>query len=75
MHPVVNTDFTYLLPISPGKEAQSYEMSPDKLPDTTKNGAAKSITDKSRDSVSWYVLRLKMKSGDTIYAARKGIVT
>lgn len=75
MHPVVNADFTYLLPISPGKEAQSYEMSPDKLPDTTKNGLAKGIADKSRDSVSWYVLRLKMKSGDTIYAARKGIVT
>ena len=38
--------------------AQVYEMSPDK----------------SSDSASWYVLRLKMKPGDTIYAARKGIV-
>jgi Peptidase family M23 len=75
MHPEVNRDFTYLLPISPGMEAQSYEMSPDKLPDTTKNKTVNTSSDKSRDSVSWYVLRLKMKSGDTIFAARKGIVT
>jgi len=75
MHPVVNTDFTYLLPISPGMEAQSYEMSPDKLPDTTKSKTLNTSTNKIRDSVSWYVLRLKMKSGDTIYAARKGMVT
>jgi len=58
MHPVVNPDFTYLFPVSPGKSAQVYEMSPDKSP----------------DSASWYVLRLKMMPGDTIYAARKGIV-
>jgi hypothetical protein len=59
MHPVVNTEFTYLYPISPGKSAQVYEMSADKT---------------VKDSASWYVLRLKMKPGDTIYAARKGIV-
>jgi len=75
MHPVVNADFTYLMPISPGKEAQSYEMSPDKLPDTSARAASKSATARNKDSVSWYVLRLKMKAGDTIFAARKGIVT
>ena len=58
MHPAVNYNFTYLLPVSPGRHAQVYEMSPLK----------------SSDSASWYVLRLKMKPGDTIYAARKGIV-
>src|SRR5450631_285104 len=58
MHPAISPDFTYLLPISPGKNAQVYEMSPMK----------------PTDSASWYVLRLKMKPGDTIYAARKGIV-
>jgi Peptidase family M23 len=58
MHPVVNPEFTYLYPISPGKSAQVYQMSPDKL----------------TDSASWYVLRMKMMPGDTIYAARKGIV-
>jgi hypothetical protein len=57
-HPSVNYNFTYLLPVSPGRHAQVYEMSPLK----------------SSDSASWYVLRLKMKPGDTIYAARKGIV-
>jgi len=75
MHPVVNTGFTYLLPISPGKSAQSYEMSPDKLPDTSAKSVSKTIPAKNMDSVSWYVLRLKMKPGDTIYSARKGIVT
>lgn len=74
MHPQVNADFTYLLPISPGKGAQSYEMSPDRLPDSTNREASKSNVDKRRDSVSWYVLRLKMQAGDTIYAARKGVV-
>jgi hypothetical protein len=63
IHPAINTDFTYLLPISPGKETLVYEMSPSKIGDSLK-----------KDSVSWYVLRLKMRPGDTIYAARKGIV-
>src|SRR5664279_3697795 len=58
MHPNVNLDYIYLLPISPGTQAQVYEMSPLK----------------SSDSASWYVLRMKMKPGDTIYAARKGLV-
>jgi Peptidase family M23 len=58
IHPIVNADFIYLLPITPGTQAQVYEMSPVK----------------ATDSASWYVLRLKMKPGDTIYAARKGLV-
>ncbi len=58
IHPNVNQNIIYLLPITPGTQAQVYEMSPVK----------------SSDSGSWYVLRLKMKPGDTIYAARKGIV-
>jgi hypothetical protein len=59
MHPDINHDFVYLLPIGPGMSTQVYEMSPD---------------NKQADSASWYVLRLRMKPGDTIYAARKGIV-
>jgi hypothetical protein len=59
MHPVVNQNIIYLFPITPGKNAQVYEMSP---------------SYKSADSAAWYVLRLKMKPGDTIYAARKGVV-
>lgn len=58
MHPDVNQNIIYLLPIKPGIQAQVYEMSPVK----------------SSDSGSWYVLRMKMKPGDTIYAARKGLV-
>jgi hypothetical protein len=58
MNPLVSPDFTYLLPISPGKSAQFYEMSPDK----------------AADSANWYVVRLRMKAGDTIYAARKGVI-
>jgi Peptidase family M23 len=58
IQPVVDRDFTYLFPITPGMNAQVYEMSPDK----------------SSDSATWYVLRVKMKPGDTIYASRKGIV-
>jgi hypothetical protein len=59
MHPKPNLDITYLLPITPGTQAQIYEMSPVKS---------------SSDSGAWYVLRMKMKPGDTIYAARKGII-
>ena len=59
MHPVVNPVFTYLLPLSPGMNTTFYEMSPDKPSDS---------------SSSWYVARFKMKPGDTIYSARKGIV-
>jgi hypothetical protein len=58
MHPNLSQNIIYLLPIAPGTQAQVYEMSPLK----------------PSDSASWYVLRLKMKSGDTIYAARKGMV-
>ena len=77
MHPVVNRDFIYLLPITPGRDAQVYEMSPDKISDTASRMAApgKMTADKSSDSSYWYVLRLKMKPGDTIYASRKGIVS
>ena len=65
MHPGVDRDFTYLFPISPGKDAQVYEMSPDKIKDSLVH---------TSDSAFWYVLQLKMKAGDSIYAARKGIV-
>ena len=64
IHSPVDTNFTYLLPIGPGKQTQVYEMSnPDKA-----------MAGESRQD-NWYVLRLKMKPGDTIYASRKGVVT
>lgn len=60
MQPSLHPEFTYVLPISPGKEAQVFEMS--KMP-----GAG------GQDS--GFVVRCKMQPGDTIYAARRGIVT
>ena len=60
MQPSLHPEFTYVLPISPGKETQVFEMS--KMP-----GAG------GQDS--GFVMRCKMQPGDTIYAARRGIVT
>jgi len=64
MRPQADTNFTYLLPIGPGKQTQVYEMTSPEKPQT---GDARQN--------NWYVLRLKMRPGDTIYAARKGVVT
>jgi hypothetical protein len=64
INPKVNTDFTYLLPISPGKETQAYEM---QNPDQQTPG--------DPTPKNWYLIRLRMKPGDTIYAARRGMVT
>ncbi len=65
LHPAVNPEFTYLLPIAPGKEAQAYEVW-----NTRGNGAGAAA-----EGDSSFTIRLKMKSGDTIYSARRGIVT
>lgn len=62
IHPNVDTNFTYLLPIAPGKEAQAYELT---------NAGNKNVDPASKN---WYVIRLKMKPGDTICAARRGVV-
>lgn len=58
LHPYVKSDFTYLLPITPGKTAQAYHIV---------------LTTGTPDT--GYAIRLKMKQGDTIYAARRGTVT
>ena len=64
LHPSVNPDFTYLYPVTPGKEVQAYEI---------KNVLRTATNAPGSDSS--YAVRLKMKPGDTIYAARRGIVT
>jgi len=61
INPVINPSFTYLLPIAPGK---AYEME-----NTGISHAA------GKDLKDWYVIRLKMNPGDTLYAARRGIVS
>ena len=64
LNPVVDTGFTYVLPIAPGKEAQTYEIS-----NTAKKTADGTLIK------HFYAIRLRMKPGDTLYAARRGVVT
>jgi murein DD-endopeptidase MepM/ murein hydrolase activator NlpD len=64
LQPTVHPDFTYLLPIAPGKEAQAYRITNAPVPGGSTAGQD-----------SGYAIRLKMKPGDTIYAARRGVVT
>jgi len=59
-HPSLHPAFTYILPISPGKETQAFEMGKTSGPDGLDSGM---------------VIRLKMQPGDTIFAARRGVVT
>ncbi|HEV2480852.1 MAG TPA: M23 family metallopeptidase [Puia sp.] len=63
LNPVVNLHFVYLLPITPGIETQAYRV-------TNVKGSA---TPGAQDT--GYAIRLRAKPGDTIYAARRGVVT
>ena len=60
LNPKVDTGFVYLLPVAPGKEAQVFEMNKTPGQDGLDSG---------------FVVRLKMKAGDTIFSARRGVVT
>jgi len=60
LQPALHPEFVYILPIGPGKETQVLEMS--KMPGID-----------GQDS--GFVVRCKMQPGDTIYAARRGVVT
>ena len=62
LSPVVNPNFTYLLPTAPGLETQAY-----RIPNT--HTSAPGAQD------SGYSVRLRAKREDTIYAARRGIVS
>jgi murein DD-endopeptidase MepM/ murein hydrolase activator NlpD len=62
LNPVVNPNFTYLLPTAPGLETQAY-----RIPNTHSSNPG------AQDS--GYSVRLRAKSGDTIYAARRGVVS
>jgi hypothetical protein len=62
LDPQINTDFTYLLPIGPGKQAQAYEQ-------------AVSPAASPGDLRSSFAIRFRMKPGDTLYSARRGTVT
>ena len=62
LHPAVNVGFVYLLPITPGLETQAYRIP---------NGPGASPGGQD----SGYSVRLRARAGDTIYAARRGVVT
>jgi hypothetical protein len=62
--PKVDTSFTYLLPFSPGRSAQVYEL-----------GNLSRPAPGEPEAKNWYAVRFRMKPGDTIYAARRGTVT
>lgn len=63
LHPIVNLNFVYLLPITPGLETQAYRVA------NAKGGNHPAVQD------TGYSIRLRAKTGDTIYAARRGVVT
>ena len=60
LHPSLHPEFTYILPVAPGKETQVFEMSKTPGVDGQDSG---------------FVVRMKMQPGDTIFAARRGVVT
>ncbi len=64
INPQINPDFTYLLPIAPGKLAQVYEL------ESASGSIASGLGLKE-----WYAIRIRMNPGDTIFAARRGTVS
>lgn len=86
-HPVINAGFTYLLPIRPGQETQAYRVvntrnvagsagaaGPASRASGT-GGAGSPGTASGSGADSGYAVRLRANIGDTIYAARRGVVT
>jgi len=82
LHPVVNPNFTYLLPIAPGQETQAYRIV--NIRNATAGatagaapagGAATASSPSTEARDSGYAVRLRAKIGDTIYSARRGVVT
>lgn len=63
INPKVNADFIYLLPVQPGKTMEVFELKYLK------------INYKDLEPKNWYTVGLKTNQGDTIYAARRGVVT
>jgi hypothetical protein len=63
LSPKIDTGFTYLLPVAPGKETRIFELT------YIGQYAGESLPK------DWYALSLHTKAGDTIYAARRGRVT
>ncbi len=62
-NPAVKLDFIYLLPVGKGKETEAFEYE------------YESFSPKDPEPKDWYAAGFRMKSGDTVNAARRGIVS
>lgn len=63
INPKVNLNFTYLLPIGIGKETEPFEISYLRM------------NARDPEPKDFYAIGLKVRYGDTVYAARRGTVT
>lgn len=63
LNPKVNPDFIYLMPVGKGKETEVFEL-----------GFLK-INTNDPEPKDFYVVGFKMKYQDTVYAARRGVVS
>lgn len=63
INPTVKNDFTYLLPIKPGNGTEAFMLTYFR------------INEQQPEAKDWYAIGLKMNLGDTVYAARRGIVS
>lgn len=61
--PKIKQDFVYLLPVASGKETEAFELSFFK------------INDQDPEPKDFYAIGIKMEYGDTVYSARRGIIT
>jgi hypothetical protein len=61
--PKINTAYTYLLPIAPGKQTQITELS----------YFMKKFANEEEPK-DWYAIAIKMNAGDTVFASRRGTV-
>lgn len=64
LRPRIDTSIVYLLPVGPGKTTTPVEM-----PYLGKVYAGES------EPKDWYALAIKMNTGDTVFAARRGVVS
>jgi Peptidase family M23 len=62
--PKIDTGFTYLLPVGPGRSARVAEL----------NSLAEEYGNEAPPK-DWYSLSMHVQAGDTVYAARRGRVT
>ncbi len=62
INPVINPDFIYLLPSGKRKEIEVLGLKQRK------------INEQDIEPKDWYTLGIKLKKGDTIFAARRGVV-